>query len=118
MLGQLKPVFPARPHRLHAVLGSAFTMLTYLRPFLEQVTGVDVAMLSLLLLLLGCAGFLGTWAARRFIKDNVAPLLKLPALVMGGTTAGLLLLAGLKTGSPFSGLGSGPVTALAVQPAG
>lgn len=72
--------------------GSAFTMFTYLRPFLEQVTGVDVATLSLLLLLLGCAGFLGTWAAGRFIKGNVAPLLKLPALVMGGATAGLLLL--------------------------
>lgn len=72
--------------------GSAFTMFTYLRPFLEQVTGTDVATLSLLLLLLGCAGFLGTWAAGRFIKGNVAPLLKLPALVMGGATAGLLLL--------------------------
>lgn len=71
--------------------GSAFTMFTYLRPFLEQVTGVDVTMLSILLLLLGCAGFVGTWAAGRFIKGNVAPFLKLPALVMGGATAGLLL---------------------------
>ena len=72
--------------------GSAFTMFTYLRPFLEQVTGVDVTMLSILLLLLGCAGFVGTWAAGRFIKGNVAPFLKLPALVMGGATVGLLLL--------------------------
>lgn len=72
--------------------GSAFTMFTYLRPFLEQVTGVDVTMLSVLLLLLGCAGFIGTWAAGRFIKGNIASLLKLPALVMGGATAGLLLL--------------------------
>ena len=72
--------------------GSAFTMFTYLRPFLEQVTGVDVTTLSVLLLLLGCAGFIGPWAAGRFIKGNVASLLKLPALVMGGATAGLLLL--------------------------
>ncbi len=72
--------------------GSAFTMFTYLRPFLEQVTGVDVTMLSVLLLLLGCAGFVGTWAAGRFIKGNVAPFLKLPALVMGGATVGLLVL--------------------------
>src|SRR5690606_30242046 len=64
----------------------------YLRPFLEQVTGADVTTLSLLLLLLGCAGFLGTWLAGRFIKGKVAPLLKLPALVMGGATLGLLLL--------------------------
>ncbi|REG28355.1 MFS transporter [Paracoccus versutus] len=72
--------------------GSAFSMFTYLRPFLEQVTGVDVATLSALLLLLGCAGFIGTWAAGRFIKGNAAPFLKLPALVMGGATVGLLLL--------------------------
>ncbi|UFS68254.1 MFS transporter (plasmid) [Paracoccus denitrificans] len=72
--------------------GAAFTMFTYLRPFLEQVTGVDVTTLSVLLLLLGCAGFVGTWAAGRFISGNVAPLLKLPALVMGAATVGLLLL--------------------------
>lgn len=72
--------------------GSAFTMFTYLRPFLEQVTGVGVTTLSALLLILGCAGFVGTWAAGRFIKGNVAPLLKLPALVMGGATVGLLAL--------------------------
>ncbi len=72
--------------------GSAFTMFTYLRPFLEQVTRVDVTTLSVLLLLLGCAGFVGTWAAGRFLKGNVAPFLKLPALVMGGATVGLLLL--------------------------
>ncbi|MFT3688289.1 MFS transporter [Paenirhodobacter sp.] len=72
--------------------GSAFSMFTYLRPFLEQVTGVDVTTLSALLLLLGCAGFIGTWAAGRFIKGNAAPFLKLPALVMGGATVGLLAL--------------------------
>ncbi|TWC01240.1 transcriptional regulator [Bradyrhizobium macuxiense] len=72
--------------------GSAFTMFTYLRPFLERVTGADVTTLSVLLLMLGCAGFIGTWAAGRFIKGNVAPFLKLPALVMGGATVGLLLL--------------------------
>jgi predicted MFS family arabinose efflux permease len=72
--------------------GSAFTMFTYLRPFQEQVTRVDVTTLSALLLLLGCAGFIGTWAAGRFLKGDVAPFLKLPALVMGGATLGLLLL--------------------------
>ena len=71
--------------------GSAFTMFTYLRPFLEKVTGVDVTTLSVLLLLLGCAGFIGTWAAGRYLKGNVAPFLKLPALVMGAATVGLLL---------------------------
>lgn len=74
--------------------GSAFTMFTYLRPFLEQVTGVDVTMLAVLLVVLGCAGFLGTWASGHFLGGNVAPLLKLPALLMGGSTLGLLLLGG------------------------
>lgn len=88
----------ARPHfrrgLIAAILswGSAFTMFTYLRPFLEQVTGVDVAVLSTLLLLLGSAGFVGTWGAGRFVTGSVAPLLRFPALVMGGCTLGLLLL--------------------------
>lgn len=90
----------ARPHFRRGLLaamlswGSAFTMFTYLRPFLEQVTGADVAVLSTLLLLLGCAGFLGTWAAGHFVTGNVAPLLRLPAIVMGGCTLGLLLMGG------------------------
>lgn len=74
--------------------GSAFIMFTYLRPFLERVTGVDVATLSGLLLVLGGAGFVGSWAAGRTLRGSVAPLLKLPALVMGGCTLGLLLLGG------------------------
>jgi predicted MFS family arabinose efflux permease len=72
--------------------GSAFAMFTYLRPFLERVTGVDVTTLSALLLVLGCAGFVGTWATGRFLHGNVVPLLKLPALLVGGCTLGLLLL--------------------------
>lgn len=70
--------------------GSAFTMFTYLRPFLERVTGADVTMLSILLLVLGCAGFVGTWASARFLSGDVTTLLKLPALLMGGCTLGLL----------------------------
>jgi predicted MFS family arabinose efflux permease len=87
-----------RPYFLRGLIasmlswGSAFTMFTYLRPFLEQVTGVAVTMLSILLLVLGLAGFVGTWASGRFVRGNVAPLLKLPALLMGGCTLGLLLL--------------------------
>ncbi|HDS1712162.1 MFS transporter [Pseudomonas sp. SbB1] len=37
-----------------------FTLFTYLRPFLETVTHVDVPTLSLLLLIIGAAGLLGT----------------------------------------------------------
>lgn len=89
-----------RPYFLRGLIaamlswGSAFTMFTYLRPFLEQVTGADVTNLSILLLVLGCAGFIGTWASGRFLSGSVAPLLRLPALLMGGCTLGLLLLGG------------------------
>jgi predicted MFS family arabinose efflux permease len=87
-----------RPYFLRGLIaamlswGSAFTMFTYLRPFLERVARVDVTLLSILLLVLGCAGFVGTWASGRFVSGNVAPLLRLPALLMGGCTLGLLLL--------------------------
>ena len=74
--------------------GSAFTLFTYLRPFLEQVTGVGVTGLSILLLALGCAGFVGTWTSGRFIKGDVSRLLRLPALIMGAVTAGLLVVGG------------------------
>lgn len=93
MLGLLK-----RPYFLRGLVasmlswGSAFTMFTYLRPFLEKVTGVDVMVLSILLLVLGCAGFVGTWASGRFLSGSIAPLLKLPTLLMGGCTLGLLVL--------------------------
>jgi len=86
-----------RPHFLTGLVaamlswGSAFTLFTYLRPFLEQVTGVGATGLSILLLALGCGGFLGTWASGRFIRGDVSRLLRLPVLVMGAATAGLLV---------------------------
>jgi predicted MFS family arabinose efflux permease len=50
-----------------------FALFTYLRPFLETVTRVDVATLSLIPLGLGVAGMVGTYpiggrAARRGIR--------------------------------------------------
>lgn len=95
MFGLLK-----RPYFLRGLIasmlswGSAFTMFTYLRPFLEQVAGADATTLSILLLVLGSAGFVGTWACGRLLGGSIAPLLKLPALLMGGCTLGLLLLGG------------------------
>ncbi|MEO9339824.1 MFS transporter [Mesorhizobium sp. SB112] len=74
--------------------GSAFTMFTYLRPYLEQITHADVTTLSILLLVLGCGGFVGTWAAGRVVGDRIAPLLKLPAMLMGACTLALLFLSG------------------------
>jgi predicted MFS family arabinose efflux permease len=42
--------------------GGAFTAFTYFRPFLEQHAGASLPQLSLLLLVLGAAGFVGTYA--------------------------------------------------------
>lgn len=75
--------------------GSAFTMFTFLRPFLEQVTRVSPEALSALLLVLGLAGFVGTWAAGRFVRGQVAPVLKLPPLIMGAVTLALIFAGSL-----------------------
>lgn len=74
--------------------GSAFTMFTYLRPFLEEVTGVGVDRLSVLLLVLGAAGFVGSSLSGRMVGGRVDRMLCLPALVMGGCTAALLIAGG------------------------
>jgi predicted MFS family arabinose efflux permease len=44
-----------------------FVLFTYVRPFLETVTGVDVATVSLVLLVIGVAGFAGTLLIGRFL---------------------------------------------------
>lgn len=38
-----------------------FALFTYLRPFLETITGVDISVLSLMLLIMGVSGFVGTY---------------------------------------------------------
>jgi predicted MFS family arabinose efflux permease len=45
-----------------------FALFTYLRPFLETVTRVEVSTLSLILLALGIAGFVGTTVIGFFLK--------------------------------------------------
>ena len=45
-----------------------FALFTYLRPFLETVTRVDVTTLSLVLLTMGVAGFIGTTAIGTLLK--------------------------------------------------
>ncbi|MBD8697030.1 MFS transporter [Stenotrophomonas sp. CFBP 13718] len=59
-----------------------FMLFTYLRPFLETVTRVDVATLSLMLLALGVAGFIGTVLIGSFMKTSVYRPLTIIPLVM------------------------------------
>ncbi|MNH12593.1 Purine ribonucleoside efflux pump NepI [compost metagenome] len=47
-----------------------FMLFTYLRPFLETVTGLDVSTVSFVLLLIGIGGLLGTFMIGPFLKGN------------------------------------------------
>lgn len=75
-----------------------FALFTYLRPFLETVTGVDVTTLSLMLLGLGVAGLAGTYAIGIALKHALYGLLISMPLVMAAIAGGLIVLGH----SPFS----------------
>lgn len=72
--------------------GGAFGIFTYLRPFLESHTHVNVPQLSLLLLGLGMAGFIGTYGATALAGNHLYRLLRWLPLVLGALTLGLLLV--------------------------
>jgi len=85
-----------------------FAFFTYVRPFLETVTRVDVSTLSLILLGIGVAGFIGTAMIGSLLKRGpyriliVIPVLMaaialtlIPFGAWGGTVAALLSLWGL-----------------------
>jgi len=85
-----RPYFARGIAAVMFTFAGAFAMFTYLRPFLETVTAVNVTVLSQLFLVLGCAGFLGTWAGGKLANDYVIRLLQLLPVVMGLVTLGLL----------------------------
>lgn len=59
-----------------------FALFTYLRPFLETVTQVNVSLLSLLLLVIGVAGFIGTVVIGFVLKRGLyVPLITIPILM-------------------------------------
>ncbi|QXH44539.1 MFS transporter [Pseudomonas xanthosomatis] len=61
-----------------------FTLFTYLRPFLESVTHVDVPTLSVLLLIIGVAGLLGTLLVGGLVSRQLfRVLLGIPLLMAG-----------------------------------
>jgi predicted MFS family arabinose efflux permease len=73
-----------------------FALFTYLRPFLEQVTGVDVSTLSVLLLIIGAAGFIGTSLIGGVIENRLhLTLVAIPAIMAGIAVA--LALFGTST---------------------
>ena len=86
------PALPAAPRKASAANGFAlfksrrvafgmlgaglffmgqFVLFTYLRPFLETVTRVDVSVLSMILLVIGVAGFIGTAVIGSVLKAGL-----------------------------------------------
>ncbi|MFK3768434.1 MULTISPECIES: MFS transporter [Pseudomonas] len=59
-----------------------FTLFTYLRPFLETVTHVDVPTLSLLLLIIGAAGLVGTMVVGTLVGRHLNRVLLGVPLIM------------------------------------
>ena len=71
-----------------------FVLFTYLRPFLETVTGVDVSQLSLILLVIGVAGFVGTILIGTFLKVGLYRVLVGIPLLMAAIALSLIVLGG------------------------
>lgn len=69
-----------------------FALFTYLRPFLEIVTGVDVGQLSLLLLVMGFCGLIGTLVVGRLLKNRLYSILIATPFFMMLTALALILL--------------------------
>ncbi len=67
-----------------------FSLFTYLRPFLESVTHVDVSELSILLLIIGVAGLAGTTLVGSLLTRSVFPVLVIIPLAMSAIALGLL----------------------------
>jgi len=66
-----------------------FTLFTYLRPFLETVTHVDITRLSLILLVMGVSGFIGTLLIGRYLKEYLYRTLIIIPLLMAVIAAAL-----------------------------
>ena len=71
-----------------------FALYTYLRPFLETVTRVDVSTLSLMLLITGGAGLLGTWLIGRVLRTRLYSLLVAMPIAMAAIAVALTVLGG------------------------
>ncbi|MBT9470482.1 MAG: MFS transporter [Pseudomonadota bacterium] len=84
-----------------------FALFTYLRPFLETVTGVSVSSLSLILLGLGLAGLSGTWLIGQLLPARLGLLLVAAPLALAAIAVGLIAFgaAPLPTAALLAGWG-------------
>lgn len=68
-----------------------FSLFTYVRPFLETVTRVDISALSLILLTIGIAGFIGTLVISHFLKRGLYSTLAAISSLMAVVAVTLIL---------------------------
>ncbi len=71
-----------------------FSLFTYLRPFLETVVHVDVSTLSLLLLMMGVTGFIGTTLIGTLLKVGLYRTLVTIPVLMALIASALILFGG------------------------
>jgi predicted MFS family arabinose efflux permease len=88
LLGRL-PVAIAMASIMMLFMGQ-FALFTYLRPFLESVTQLDIAALSAILLAMGLAGVLGTWCVGRLLRTRLFGILIIIPLVMAALAVALV----------------------------
>jgi predicted MFS family arabinose efflux permease len=67
-----------------------FALFTYLRPFLEAVTHTGVTMTSLMLLIIGVAGFVGTVLIGGLLKDSLYRTVIVIPLIMAAIAMALI----------------------------
>ena len=84
-----------------------FALFTYLRPFLETVTRLDVPALSLVLLIMGGAGLVGTWLIGIVLRTQLYGVLIVLPIAMASIALALTVLGGvpLATGVLLAGWG-------------
>lgn len=81
-----------------------FTLFTYVRPFLETVTRVEVSSLSLILLVIGVTGFIGTMAIGAALRRGFyATMIAIPVVMAAIALA--LVAFGSKTAAAVALLG-------------
>jgi predicted MFS family arabinose efflux permease len=87
-----RPQVPLGMIAVWAFFMGQFALFTYLRPFLETVTHLDVSMLSAVLLLVGVAGLLGTYLIGLLLGTRLYSLLVVMPLAMAAIAVALIAL--------------------------
>lgn len=74
------------------IIGGQFTVLTYIEPFLDRVTGVSGGAISVFLLVYGAATAAGTFAGGRLVDRSATATLIIANAALVGVLGGLYLV--------------------------